>query len=391
MQARDDRTLPPPAVRRAELAGLPAWAVPRQGTEARLAEFFSAALNLDTTGADDDFFALGGTSHQAAAIFARIRAELGHAMPLATLYRCPTVRQLATALDKRAAANTPAPAAPAAHAVGAADGLRAADADGVTLLQAGSSALPLFIAPGIGGDVVGLAHLARRLDPAQTVYGLRSIGLQEGETPLTDLPAIAARFIRGLRRVQARGPWQFFGVCWGGLVMLEIARQLRDAGDEVRLLALLDPPPPRSRTADAARAPSALGFVRRRLALYRTNLAAKPLRQWPAYLGGRLVNLADVIRRRDPFRGDPAEYLRWQVRQANLAAMRSYVAPGWPGATLVFTSDRADGASRAAREYWAGLLQAEGRELYVPGRDSGDALTPERAGALAELLAPRLA
>jgi hypothetical protein len=396
MRARDDFTLPAPVIARAALAGLPPWVAPRHGTEARLAEFFSVALNLDVVGVDDDFFALGGTSTQAAAIFTRIQNDLGQRLPLATLYRSPTIRSLALAIGKAAAkANgaavagvAPAPDTPAVPA----------DNDCVQLIQSGSSARPLFIAPGIGGDIVGLAHVARQLPPVQTVYGLRSIGLQEGEEPLTGMAAIAAGFIGGLRRVQPRGPYQLFGVCWGGLVVLEIARQLRDAGDEVSLLALLDPPPARTGATTALRGsskpatPSTRQFVARRLNLYRHALAARPLREWPAYIGGRLVNIADVLRRRDPFRGDPTEFLRWRVREANIQALRSYDPPEWTSdACLIFTSDRADGASRAAREFWARHLHVAGREVFVPGKDTGDALAPERAGAVARVVAGRLA
>ncbi|MEO7387745.1 MAG: thioesterase domain-containing protein, partial [Gammaproteobacteria bacterium] len=281
MRARDDVTLPPPRIARAGLAGLPPWEAPCAGTEARLAEFFSAALNLDTVSANDDFFALGGGSLQAAAIFTRIRSELGHRLPLATLYRSPTIRSLAVAL---ATASTKAPAV----------------TDCVQLIQQGSSAEALFIAPGIGGDIVGLVHVVRHLDPKQTVYGLRSVGLQEGEAPLADVPAIASAFLSGIRRAQPRGPYQLFGVCWGGLVVLEIARQLRDAGEQVRLLAILDPPPVRTSPAAAEAPPGALStrhFLAGRLALYRNALAEKPMRDWPSYIGGRLVNLADVVRR----------------------------------------------------------------------------------------------
>lgn len=387
MTAKHEVSPPPIRIARAELTGLPPWVPPGRGTETYLAEFFSAALNLDTVGADDDFFALGGTSVQAATIFSRIQNELGQRLPLATLYRSSTIKSLAVALDKLAgkvaSTSTSAPAIPA-------------DTDCVQLIQSGTAAQPLFIAPGIGGDIVGLAHVARELDPAQTVYGLRSIGLQAGEQPLVGMPAIAGGFIAGLRRAQPRGPYHLFGVCWGGLVVLEIARQLRDAGDEVRLLALLDPPPVQVAGAinrdTTSAAPSRRHFILRRLDTYRQVLAAKPAREWPAYIGGRLVNFLDALRRRDPFRGDPTEFLRWRVRETNLQAMCSYTPAAWTGDTcLMFTSDRADGASRASRDFWIRHLDAAGREVFVPGKDTGDALAPERAGAVARVLMGRLA
>ncbi len=377
MQATDDQSLKPPPVARAALSGLPAWQAPRQGTEARLAGFFTRELNLDTVGADDDFFALGGSSLQAAAIFSAIAHELGARLPLATLYRTPTIRQLAVAVEKAAG-----------HAVAHHE-----ESGCVQLIQAGSSRQALFIAPGIGGDIVGLGHVVRHLDPAQRVYGLRSIGLEEGEEPLATMPAIAAAFIGAIRRVQPGGPYQLFGVCWGTLVCLEIARQLEAVGEKISLLALLDPPPVGGGTPSAtASVPSRKDFLRQRLALYGKSLSATPLRAWPAYLWGRVVNVADALRQRDPFRGDTSEYLRWRVREANLQAMRAFEPPPFGGdACLLFTKDRVDGRSKAARDYWIRHVRAQGREQYVPGKDSGDALAPERAAAVAARLSGCLA
>ncbi|MEZ5564337.1 MAG: thioesterase domain-containing protein [Gammaproteobacteria bacterium] len=256
----------------------------------------------------------------------------------------------------------------------------------------------MFIAPGIGGDIVGFGHLVRQLDPAQSVYGLRSIGLQEGEEPLIGVPAIAAAFISEMYRIQPAGPYQLFGVCWGGLVALEIARQLTDAGHEVALLALLDPPPvgfdDSAAPATPARAavPSTRQFLRQRLALYRHSLSTTPVHQWPGYVWQRLCNVFDALRQRDPLRGDATEFLRWRVREANLQAMRSYRPPAFRGeACLLFTSDRPDGRSKAAREYWLQHFNHAGQPQFVPGKDSGDALAPERAAAVAAVLRQRLA
>ena len=372
----------PPRVERAALAGLPIRTATRQGTETTLAEFFATALNLDTVGADDDFFALGGTSVQAAAIFARIQQDLGRRLPLATLYRSPTVRALAAAIEKAEQKPETASNEPAA-------------AGSVVQIRAGTSAHPLFIAPGLGGDIVGLAHVARGLPAGQTVYGLRSVGLLEGEEPLIGVPAIAGAFINDLRQVQPQGPYQLFGVCWGGLVMLEIAHQLRASGEVVRLLALLDPPPlspgGNATAADSA-APSTSHFIAGRLELYRTVLANMPVREWPAYIGGRLLNLADGVRRRDMFRGDRTEFLRWRVLQANQQSVRSYYPAPFDGeACLLLTTDRGDGASKVGRDWWLAHLRVAGREVYVPGKDSGDAISPERAGLVVAALRPLLA
>jgi thioesterase domain-containing protein/acyl carrier protein len=390
MSANDSSILPAPRLARAGIPGLLPWVAPGSGTELLLSKIFATALGLDRVGATDDFFALGGTSLQAAAIFAAIEAEFRQRLPLATLYRSPDVRSLAAVIDRAANGNGEQCAASAPSGSG-----------GVVLIKAGSGGAPLFIAPGVGGDVVGLAHLARALDPAQAVYGLRSAGLLPGEEPVNDMREIATRFVSGIRQVAPAGPYQLFGACWGALVMIEAAAQIRACGDEVRLLALLDPPPLEAMGNGAAghvgngsrhTAPSLRRFVTARFGLYRRALHDRSVTQWPAYIGGRLANLFDALRRHDLLRGDPTEYLRWRVEEANRQAMRGYRPSPCPGAAcLIFTGERGEGASLAARQWWTHFLRAEGHTLQVHGRDTGDALSPIHAAELAALLAPLLA
>ncbi|MCI0372795.1 MAG: thioesterase domain-containing protein, partial [candidate division NC10 bacterium] len=98
------------------------------------------------------------------------------------------------------------------------------------------------------------------------------------------------------------------GYCWGGLVAFELARQLRLAGEDVGLLALIDCPFPGFRQtrslASRARGRARLGWelVRQNVARVR-ELAP---RQIPPFLWQRLVNLVTRVA------GRPA--YRWSVR-----------------------------------------------------------------------------
>jgi phosphinothricin acetyltransferase len=64
--------------------------------ERRIAEIWCSELEVDQVGADQDFFALGGTSLTAVAVISRVRSELKVLVPLVALFRAPTVRALAT-------------------------------------------------------------------------------------------------------------------------------------------------------------------------------------------------------------------------------------------------------------------------------------------------------
>ncbi|CAO3437374.1 amino acid adenylation domain-containing protein [Azospirillum endophyticum] len=79
--------------------------VPPQGdTELWLAGIWHKILGLDAVGRDDDFFALGGNSLSATRLVAAIRRENGADLPLAELYRNPTIAALAAHLSAYAGA-----------------------------------------------------------------------------------------------------------------------------------------------------------------------------------------------------------------------------------------------------------------------------------------------
>jgi pimeloyl-ACP methyl ester carboxylesterase len=55
---------------------------------------------------------------------------------------------------------------------------------------------------------------------------------------------LAADYVAAVREIQPQGPYQLGGWSAGGLIALEMAQQLRDQGQQIELLALLDTTPP---------------------------------------------------------------------------------------------------------------------------------------------------
>jgi thioesterase domain-containing protein len=102
------------------------------------------------------------------------------------------------------------------------------------------NSLPLFIIPGAGGKTDMFGSLCRVLKRACTIYGLDMMGTQRGETPLDNIPEIAAQNIRWIREVQPEGPYRFLGHSFGAYVMYEMVQQLEAAGDVVDFIAVLD-------------------------------------------------------------------------------------------------------------------------------------------------------
>jgi len=86
-------------------AGLADTAAPhRTPTEGVLAGIVAGLLGIAEVGADDDFFALGGTSLLVGRLAARIAAELNATVSLPELFDARTVTAIAAIIDQRAAA-----------------------------------------------------------------------------------------------------------------------------------------------------------------------------------------------------------------------------------------------------------------------------------------------
>ncbi|HEU4562693.1 MAG TPA: amino acid adenylation domain-containing protein [Longimicrobium sp.] len=223
----DRRALPDPP---AESATLGRATQPRSPLEAKLAGIWADALSLERVGIHDDFFDLGGHSITASRLMARVRTEMGRDLPLAALLRAPTVADLARVMAGERAAVEP-PLIP---------------------LQPHGSLPPLYLAPPGGGHVVCYHALAGLMGADQPVYGLQARGIDDGHEPLETAGEIAAFFIDAVRRMQPEGPYLLGGWSFGGMVAWEMGRQLRAAGAEVGMVALLDTgvPQPKQDTAE---------------------------------------------------------------------------------------------------------------------------------------------
>jgi thioesterase domain-containing protein len=100
----------------------------------------------------------------------------------------------------------------------------------------------ILLLPGAGGNALPFAHLGRALAPDVALAVLQSrYGNEEGPTP----GALTARYVRALREVQPAGPYRLAGYCFGRHAALAMAAALRRAGDEVRLVTIIEHMPGR--------------------------------------------------------------------------------------------------------------------------------------------------
>ncbi|MFF4495329.1 amino acid adenylation domain-containing protein [Streptomyces sp. NPDC001546] len=203
-------------------AGTPGAAAARDGVEFEMCDLWAKALGRPSVGIDEDFFDLGGDSLTAVRLMASVRAHFGCGLELNELFRAPTVAALARRVR---------------------DGGDGDVAGPLVRLQAGDGTAPLYLFPPLAGTVVRYAPFARALGAGRTVYGLQSPGLQPGEEACGTIADMARVYIEHMRKVHPGGRWHVGGYSMGGVIAFEAARQLKAAGEEIGLVALLDTNP----------------------------------------------------------------------------------------------------------------------------------------------------
>lgn len=98
---------------------------------------------------------------------------------------------------------------------------------------------PFFCVHAIGGAVLSYRDLALGLGGEQPFYGIQAAGLAGGHA-VDDLPAMAAQYAAAVEAAAPHGPYLLGGWSFGGVVAFEMARQMRQRGRLVALVALLD-------------------------------------------------------------------------------------------------------------------------------------------------------
>ena len=209
----DRNRLPVPAL----IANQHSYTPPMGDTEQRLAELWSKLLSVEKIGANDDFFALGGHSLLAGRLMAQWRHVSPITMELRDVFEARTPRSLAQRLNQRGVL-----AAPVADPL-------------LVTVQAKGSRRPFFF-------IGGFLDIARHLGDDRPVYALDWPA--ERKTTEISFADIAIQCVASMRRVQATGPYQLGGHCFGAIVAFAIANLLESQGERTSFLALLDPPDP---------------------------------------------------------------------------------------------------------------------------------------------------
>ncbi|SFL93294.1 type I polyketide synthase [Methylorubrum salsuginis] len=219
-----------------------AYEGPRNAVERTLAQMWGELLGVERIGIHDSFFEAGGHSLIAVRLFRMIRKTYAVDLPISALFEAPTIAQCAALVaqaggvsdgeDRAVPGPRPSAGPKSLHLVPMPAGR-------------GAGGMPLFLCAGMFGNVLNLRHLSGLIGTERPVYGLQARGLYGEHAPHETFEEMAQDYCREIRTVQPRGPYFLGGFSGGGLAAYAMARLLRQEGESVALLVLLDTPLPR--------------------------------------------------------------------------------------------------------------------------------------------------
>jgi amino acid adenylation domain-containing protein len=206
----DRRALPRPESVPWQIAADRPGAEPaRDQLESTLLRIFRDLLKIDTIGVTDSFFRYGGYSLLTVQLFARIERELGVSLPISLLFDAPTVSDLARVIRSGVSPSVIVPIRPY-----------------------GNSA-PIFLIQ----SYLLYSAILEIVEPDRPVYGVREMGDEREPMSMEDR---VRKFSQEILAVCPEGPLSLAGWCAAGSLTVEIARQLRESGHQVGLVALFD-------------------------------------------------------------------------------------------------------------------------------------------------------
>ncbi|HEV2558474.1 MAG TPA: SDR family NAD(P)-dependent oxidoreductase [Microvirga sp.] len=215
--------------------------------ESQIASFWTELLGVPQVRPDDNFFDLGGFSLVAVRLFAKIRKQFGVELPLASLFRAPTLRELSDLVrelaglpsqaEAREEVDAPKPSQEPARIVS----MPTSDWSPLVPICRGLPHKPsLYCVHGGRGNVLNFSAISRKLGRDQPFYGLQAQGVDGVLPPLRTIEEMAATYIASIQTMDPEGPYCLAGYSGGGVVAFEMARQLQRAGHSVPLLVMFD-------------------------------------------------------------------------------------------------------------------------------------------------------
>ena len=341
----DPSALPPPPQPERNIRA------PSDETERALVRIWSTILNIAEVGVDDDFYDLGGTSHQTFLVFAQIARQLGHDLSPALMLEAPTISKQAALLR---------------------GGTRGRMSAKVVAFRERGSKPALFLIHAKWGDIEYARDLAKHLNGSRPVYGVRPPPLDGAHQIPQTIESIAADYIAEICAIQATGPYCLGGFSFGGWVAFEMAQQLSRQGEAIDFLGIIDTKFPR------APAPGGRPSLRETVSFIRMR-AGKILAVGPAV--ARFNALRILPKSMGRLIAPPSYEIRRELYvRISMLASRRYVPKPYAGHVAIFGGN---GLSDYHRTNWQPLAHGGMTIVEIPAERHEDIVSAPHNATLA--------
>ena len=388
-----------------------AYVAPHSPLAFFLSQLWQDFLGIQPVGMNDNFFELGGDSLSSLGLTTQLQQKLGVELSSNVLLDNATLATLTTYLEDtyaeelavfkdqtfEAEAAPPEPEPPAITAA-----IAPTNGSSLSLLRMrqGNRDVysPLFFVHPIGGGVACYTTLLRSLDPQRPFYGLRAVGLDDGQKPHTNIQAMARDYIAAIKTVQPSGPYTLGGWSMGGVVAYEMAQQLNAQGttqqttQQTTAVIMLDSPAPIQKEGAEPSLSQLLVFAR---SLEIPDAQTQPLALSERFRALALADQLEEIRRRAvAVKVLPESFGRSHMRalynvfQSNDTALKQYVATPDITGTPMFFIRAQEASSITGDRDTLGWQQLVGHRLRVAQArgDHYSMVKNPQAQALGELI-----
>lgn len=196
--------------------------------EREVASIFEEILKRSNITSRDDFFLVGGDSMLAVQLQIKLSGVAQRDVSLKDIFHDSTVEGLA----KMVSASHP-------------DSVEKGPYHSILVpLREKGNYPPLFLVHGR----LGQAHVSPRflsiIGEDQSIYSLQARGLSGLEQPSKSIESMALDYVAAIRSIQPNGPYFLGALCAGGYIAMRMAEIIKESGETLLPILLIDPPPP---------------------------------------------------------------------------------------------------------------------------------------------------
>jgi thioesterase domain-containing protein/acyl carrier protein len=206
------------------------YVAPQNDLQQQLVDIWEELFKVHPIGITDNFFELGGHSLQMIMLVARVEERLGKRVQMAELFEIPTIEHLADIIGH-----------------GRENLLQSL----IVPLQPEGNQPPIFGPHASGGNVWCYKEILQYLGANQPFFGIQPREPENGMVVYhTEVEAMATDYVQAIRGFQPVGPYWLAGWSMGGVIAYEMARQLKQQGQEIGMLALIDTGVPEAKESE---------------------------------------------------------------------------------------------------------------------------------------------